>query len=293
MRYEGTIYRPPSEADSLILQATVGCSYNECTFCGMYRDRRFRARPIEELRDEIREAARTLGGDRVRKVFLGDGDALVAKASFLHQILDELHHTFPRLKRVSVYASPQSIQVRTVEEMRALKEAGLTLYYLGIETGHDGVLEALRKGVDSEEMIACGRKVHDAGVRLSVMILLGAGGRERSIDHARESARVVNAIGPRFLSMLVMTPVPDTPLWEDDRRGKFERLEPLELAAELREFIAGLELTGTIFRSNHASNYLALAGTLPKDKQRLLDSLDSVLEDPSGAAFRPEWLRGL
>jgi len=291
IEYRGRVYRPPSEAESLILQATLGCSYNRCTFCGMYRDKPFRVRPFEELRDEIHEARRVLGP--VRKVFLADGDALVAKASFLLRILEELKAAFPGLRRVSVYASPQSIRVRTVEEMTVLREAGLTLYYLGIESGHDAVLERLRKGVDSEEMIVCGRKVHQAGVRLSTMILLGAGGRELSLAHARESARVVSAIGPRFVSTLVMTPVPETPLWDADRRGEVDRLEPLELARELRELVAGLALTGTVFRSNHASNYLALAGTLPKDKARMLEALDRVISDPRNAPFRPDWARGL
>jgi len=291
IRYEEPVFRPPSEADSLILQATLGCSYNECAFCGMYRRKPFRVRPIDALREEIRRARERLGP--VRKVFLADGDALVAKASFLHRILDALRESFPGLRRVSIYASPQSIRVRTVEEMAALREAGLTLYYLGIESGHDEVLQRLRKGVDAEEMIACGRKVIQAGVRLSTMILLGAGGRALSLEHARESARVVSAIGPRFVSTLVLTPVPETPLWEQDREGRFDHLEPAELAAELREFVAGLELDGAIFRSNHASNYLALAGTLPKDKRRLLDALDAVLADPAHAPFRPEWSRGL
>ena len=291
IRYEEPVFRPPSEADSLILQATLGCSYNGCTFCGMYRRKPFRVRPIDSLREEIRRAREQLGP--VRKVFLADGDALVAKASFLHAILNELNASFPGLRRVSIYASPQSIRVRTVEEMAALREAGLTLYYLGIESGHDEVLRRLGKGVDAEEMIACGRKVIEAGVRLSTMILLGAGGRELSLGHARESARVVSAIGPRFVSTLVLTPVPETPLWEQDRMGRFDRLEPAELAAELREFVAGLELNGAVFRSNHASNYLALAGTLPKDKRRLLDALDGVLADPAHAPFRPEWSRGL
>jgi radical SAM superfamily enzyme YgiQ (UPF0313 family) len=291
VRYEEPVFRPPSEADSLILQATIGCSYNECTFCGMYRSKRFRIRSFEELREEIHWARETLGP--VRKVFLADGDALVAKASYLRRILDELREAFPRLRRVSTYASPQALQVRTVEEMTELREAGLTLYYLGIESGHDEVLANLCKGVDSAEMIACARKAVAGGVRLSTMVLLGAGGRELSAAHAQASARVVNAIGPRFVSTLVMTPIEGTPLGDEDRRGAVDHLTPVELAAELRTFIAGLDLEGSIFRSNHASNYLALAGTLPKDKQRLLDALDAVLQHPDAAPFRPDWLRGL
>jgi radical SAM superfamily enzyme YgiQ (UPF0313 family) len=291
IQYQGSVYRPPSEADSLILQATLGCSYNRCTFCGMYRDKRFRVRPLEELVDELRWAAENLHG--VRKVFLADGDALVARASFLGELLGEIRTALPGLKRVSCYASPQALQVRTVGEMRELRELGLTQYYLGIESGHDGVLEALDKGVDAAEMVRVGRKAGEAGVKLSTMILLGAGGRRLSAEHARASAEVVSAIDPRFVSTLVMTPVEGTPLWESAARGEVDELDPVELAAELREFLAHLEVSGAIFRSNHASNFLALAGTLPRDRERMVEALDEVLARPEAAPFRPRWSRGL
>lgn len=291
IRYQGKVFRPPSEADSLILQATLGCSWNRCTFCGMYRDKRFRVRPLDELKAEIAWAARQPGP--VHKVFLADGDALMAKASFLGAVLAELKAAFPDLRRVSCYASPQSLQVRSVAEMAELRAVGLGQYYLGIESGHDGVLERLDKGVDGAEMVRVARKAHEAGVALSTMVLLGAGGRALSLEHARASAAVVNAIQPRFVSTLVMTPVEDTPLWESAARGEVDELDPLELARELREFLAHLELSGSVFRSNHASNYLALAGTLPKDKEKLVSALDAVLARPGEARFVPEWMRGL
>jgi len=291
IHHQGAVYRPPSEADSLILQATLGCSYNRCTFCGMYRDKAFRVRPIAELRVELDWAAEHLAA--VRKVFLADGDALVAKASFLAELLEAIREALPDLRRVSCYASPQALAVRSVEEMARLKALGLTQYYLGIESGHDEVLRRLDKGVDSREMIRVALKAHEAGVKLSTMILLGAGGRELSAEHARESARVVSAIDPRFLSTLVMTPVEGTPLWEATERGEVDELTPVELAAELRELLAALRVRGTIFRSNHASNYLTLAGTLPKDQAALVAALDSVLESPGNAPFRPKWARGL
>ncbi|MBL8860143.1 MAG: radical SAM protein [Planctomycetes bacterium] len=291
IQYEGKLYRPPSEADSLILQATIGCSYNKCTFCAMYREKRFRVRPLEELTREIQWAARTMGP--VRKVFLADGDALIAKSSFLEELLVRLRQAFPSLHRVSCYASPQALQVRKVEEMQRLRDAGLTLYYLGIESGHDEVLTRLEKGVDAQEMIRVAGKATEAGIKLSTMILLGAGNRALSSAHARASAEVVNAIQPRFVSTLVMTPVEGTPLFDSAERGEVDELSPLELARELREFVAGLELTGTVFRSNHASNYLALAGNLPRDKARILAALDQVLAHPGRAPFAPEWMRGL
>lgn len=290
IQYEGTLYRPPSEADSLILQATIGCSYNRCTFCAMYREKRFRVRKQDELAAEIEWARTQLD---VRKVFLADGDALIAKTSFLLELLAKIRAAFPDLQRVSCYASPQSLQVRSVEEMKALREAGLSLYYLGIESGDDAVLARLEKGVDAAEMVRVATKAHEAGVKLSTMILLGAGGRARSLEHARNSAAVVNAIQPRFVSTLVMTPVEGTPLFEQAERGEVDELDPLELARELRELLAHLELDGSVFRSNHASNYLALAGTLPKDKAKLVGALDLVLASPERARFRPDWLRGL
>ncbi len=281
IQYEDRLYRPPSEARSLILQATIGCSYNKCSFCGMYRNKKFRVRSIEELAAEIEWAKDNLPAPK--KVFLADGDALMAKARFQLELLELLNKAFPELQRISVYASPQSLQVRTVEEMTELRQAGLTQYYLGIESGHDEILTRLEKGVDAAEMIRVANKANDAGVKLSTMILLGAGGRELSREHALESARVVNAISPRFLSTLVMTPVEDTPLWEQDQAGQVDELTPIELAVELRTMLAALAVDGTIFRSNHASNYLTLAGNLSKDQAGLIAALDKV----------PDWLRGL
>ena len=291
IRYEGKLWRPPSEADSLILQATIGCSWNRCTFCAMYRDKRFRVRKIDDLRPEIAWAAQHEG--RVHKVFLADGDALMAKAGYLAEVLQELRAHLPDLRRVSCYASPQALAVRSVEEMAHLQALGLTHYYLGIESGDDATLERLDKGVDAAEMVRVANKAHEAGVVLSTMILLGAAGREGSLRHARASAEVVNAIQPRFVSTLVMTPVDGTPLGAEAARGEVDDMDPVELAAELRALVAGFELRGTIFRSNHASNYLALAGTLPKDKAKLVATLDAVLASPAAAPFVPEWLRGL
>lgn len=289
--YDEPVYRPPSEAGSFILQATLGCSWNRCTFCAMYRDKRFRVRKIDDLQQEIDWYASRFPAPR--KVFLADGDALVAKRAFLAELLDRLRAAWPDLRRVSCYASPQSLRVRSVEEMAMLREKKLTLYYLGVETGNDQVLTDIEKGIDAAEMIRVSSKAHEAGVKLSTMILLGMGGRVRSREHAIDSARVVNAIQPRFVSTLVVTPVPGTPLAESVQRNEFDLLSPIELAAELREFLAHLELSGTIFRSNHASNFLSVAGTLPKDQARMVATLDAVLEDPGNARFKPEWLRAL
>ena len=296
IQYEGTLYRPPSEANSLILQATIGCSYNKCTFCAMYRDKRFRVRPMAELAAEIEAVVRSAGrgaAAEVTKVFLADGDALVAKSRFLEELLGRLNDAFPNLRRISCYASPQSLQVRKPEELIRLREAGLTQLYLGVESGDDDVLVKLDKGVDAEEMIRVAAKATAAGMKLSTMVLLGAGNRAGSHEHALASARVINAIQPRFASVLVMTPVEGTPLMDSAERGEVDDLTPIELAQELRTFLAATDLRGTIFRSNHASNYLALKGTLPKDRDALVSVLDGVLADPSRAAFVPDSLRAL
>lgn len=291
LQYQGAVFRPPSEANSLILQVTLGCSWNRCTFCGMYRDKPFRVRKFTDLQKEVDWYAEHYPAPH--KVFLADGDAHMAKASLLAELCDHLNQTWPGLKRISCYASPQSLAVRSVEEMAMLREKKLTQYYLGIESGNDQVLVDIEKGVDGDEMIRVALKAHEAGVKLSTMILLGMGQRALSREHAVDSARVVNAIQPRFVSTLVVTPVEGTPLWDDAEAGRFDTLSPIELAAELREFLAHLELDGSVFRSNHASNYLSVAGTLPKDKERMVAALDAVLHDPANARFKPEWLRAL
>ncbi len=288
---EGPLWRPPSEAASYLLRVTVGCSYNRCTFCAMYRDRPFRVRRLEAIAAEIDAAAARDPG--VRRVFLADGDALIARASLLAAVLERLRAAWPGLQRVSCYASPQALLARSEAEMAALRELGLSLYYLGVESGEDRVLAALEKGVTAAEMVAGAAKATAAGVKLSTIILLGAGGRSLSEPHARASAAVINRIQPRYLSTLALIPVPGTPLHEQVAAGRFQLPGPRELLEELRTFVAGLELTGTLFRSNHASNYLPLAGTLPKDKGRLLAEIDAALADPTGASLRPEWARGL
>ena len=291
IRYEGQLYRPPSEADSLILQATIGCSYNRCTFCAMYRDKRFRVRPIAEVREEI-EWARREYGPRVRKVFLADGDALVAKASFQLEILAALRDAFRSCAGCRATRRPSRCRCGNRQSCSPCG-SGLTQLYLGVESGHDEVLEALDKGVDAGQMVAAAAKATAAGMKLSTMILLGAGGRALSLEHARASAEVIGRIAPRFVSTLVMTPVEGTPLMEDAERGLVDELDPVELAAELLEFLRHLRVRGTIFRSNHASNFLALKGTLPKDQGALVRFLEGVLERPDRAPFVPDALRAL
>ncbi len=292
LTYAGPVYRPPSEADSLILQVTLGCSYNECSFCAMYRQKSFKKRSLEELAREIEHVRRI--DPSVRRVFLADGDALVCSTRHLLEVLALLRAAFPSLARVSTYASPQALRKKSEAELRELCEAGLALHYLGCESGDDVVLERIAKGADSRELAELGLRVQAAGAKLSCMFLSGLGGRSRWEEHARASARLASAISPRYLSLLTVTPVAGTPLHERWTRGEFELLDPVEITREMRTFVAALEpRSGIVFRANHASNYLPLGGTLPKDREAILAALDAALADPEGAPFVPEEWRGL
>ena len=290
MRYEGALFRPPSEADSYILQATVGCSWNRCTFCAMYRDREFRARGLDETLEDIRLAGRTFG-EQVEKVFVADGDALVLGMDSWEPILRECQRAFPRLRRVSAYATALNLLEKTPADLARLRELGLALLYIGPESGDDATLKSLAKGVGFAEQAEAARRAHAAGMRLSAMFLLGVGGVARSEEHARASARLATAMDPRFLSLLTLTVIPGTPLATAERRGRFELPGIAGLLREARIFVDEARPSGAIFRANHASNYLPLAGRLPRDRERLLAVIDAALT--GRIPLRPEWMRGL
>lgn len=274
---EGMVFRPPSEAKSLILRVTIGCSHNECTFCSMYRSVRFRIRTQQEIYALIEKAARYYPD--TRRIFLADGNALVLGNDRLLPIMHRLKESFPKLARITCYGGPKDINRKSIEELAALKEAGLQIIYLGIESGDDATLSYVNKGVTSEEMIAAGQKVIAAGLKLSAMIILGLGGKARTTEHALNSARVVNAINPTMLSALTLMLHEGTPLREAADNGKFQPLSAYELMLELEKMIEAIQVSDPcIFRSNHASNMLPLAGTLPKDKQALLADIASMLD---------------
>ncbi|MDH3628610.1 MAG: radical SAM protein [Acidobacteriota bacterium] len=290
MLYEGTIYRPPSEADALILQATVGCSWNACTYCDMYRAKDFRVRPLAESLEHLDQVAAQAGVD-ITKIFVADGDALAMDLGHWLPILERCRASFPRLRRVSCYATARNILEKSPEEMTRLRDAGLSLLYVGPESGDDVTMKRIAKGATHDQHVEAARSAHDAGMRLSTIFLLGAGGVERSVPHAQESARLAGAMDPRFVSLLTLTVVPGTPIAELERRGKFV-LPGLEgLLEELYAFIDIARPTDAIFRTNHASNYLPLSGRLPRDRERLLAVLDGARE--GAVPLRPEWLRGL
>lgn len=292
MRYEGSIYRPPSEARSYLLQCTIGCSHNKCSFCGSYKDKKYRVRDMDEIKADIR-MAKLYYGD-VAKVFLCDGDALVMDTSDLLEIIHDLYAAFRSLRHLGVYASPRSILDKSMDELKALKEAGLTIAYLGVETGDPDLLKAIRKGVTYEQMVEAGRKIREAGIELSVTVLLGLAGRSpKAVDHARNTAKILNEINPDFVGALTLMIVPKTELNRKVQRGEFELPGPFEVLDELRILIANLEVQGTEFRSNHASNYLAIKGRLPEDKARMLNLIEQVIAKNDSRYLRPDYLRAL
>ena len=291
MRYYGTVIRPPSEAHSYTLQVTYGCSHNRCIFCGTYLDKPFRTRDMSQVIEDI-EIARKLIPD-TRRVFLADGDALVLSTDRLNQILDVLQTAFPNLERVGIYATAQNILRKNLENLKSLRQKGLGIVYLGLESGSNEVLTNIEKGATAAEMIRAVSKVKEAGMQISVIGILGIAGRENSRHHAQMTGQVVSQMDPDYFSMLTLMLVPDTQLHQQWQAGEFQLLDAKEMLAELQHVIENLNgLTHCVFRTNHASNYLALRGTLPEDKGYLLKTLENVLTTEEDV-LRPEAWRGL
>ena len=289
MRYYGAVYRPPSEAYSLIVQVTYGCSHNTCAFCSMYKEKRFALRPLDEVLEDFHIARQTYR--HVDKVFLADGDALVRKASELYTILDTIRELFPECQRVTSYASPASIRIRTDEELQTLRAKGLTMVYMGLESGCDEVLKLMRKGHMSDEIVAMGQKVRRNGIALSVTAITGLGGPDLLERHAIETAKAFNAMNPEYIGMLTLMVEPGTPLYDWVRDGKFQLLTQPQVLRETRLLVENLDSPGSVFRMNHASNYLVLKGTLNQDKEVMLRTIDAAEHDLS--RLRPEEWRGL
>ena len=289
MRYEGDIYRPPGEWKSYLLQTTIGCSNNTCTFCGMYLDKKFHIRPMADILEDIR-MAKAYYGD-VERVFLCDGDAIIMRTQELLTILEALHRAFPSLQRVTTYAGPRSTLAKTPEELRTLREAGLTRAYLGVETGCDALLKQVKKGVDAAQMLEAGVRLREAGMDLWVMVILGlAGTGEPSRRHMLDTAAMMNEMKPRHLSALTLTLDPGTELYQDYRAGRFHPITPRESLLEAKLLLENLTVDPLHFTCNHASNYLPLKGGLPEDRDRFLAMLDRALAREQ--ELRPEWSRG-
>jgi radical SAM superfamily enzyme YgiQ (UPF0313 family) len=293
IRYVDPVFRPPSEAQSLILPVTDGCSWNHCTFCEMYTDpqKRFRARDEGEVLESIRRCGARFGGD-VRRVFLADGDALVLPTRRLLAILGAIREHLPAVHRVSSYCLPRNLRKKSVADLRSLAEAGLALVYVGAESGDDEVLKRVNKGETYESAREGLDKLGEAGIGRSVMILNGLGGRILSARHADNSAKLINATQPEYLATLVLSFTKG----EERFRSHFPDWEALSqrgLFEEMERFLSGLELTRTVFRSDHASNWLVLKGTLGADKSRLLERVRMAIARPDAVPLRPAWARGL
>lgn len=290
MRYHEPLFRPPSEADSFILQATLGCSWNACTYCAMYRTKHYQVRPLGEVLADIAEAGARFA-EGIRHVFVADGDPLGMALDQWEPILLTLAAAFPRLRRVSTYATARNLLEKSPEELKRLRELGLSLLYIGPESGDDTTLHRIAKGATAADHIEAARKAREAGMEQSLIFLLGAGGQDRSEAHARASGRLASAMDPRFLSTLTLTVVPDTPLARLEDQRRFELPDVHGLLQELRWFVEEAHLSAAIFRSNHASNYLPIGGRLPRDREAILAAIDEALA--GRVRLRPEWTRGL
>ena len=286
--YDLPLFRPPSEAKSLIIQATIGCSHNKCTFCGMYKMKKFRIKSFEEIKSDI-DFLKNFYGD-VERVFIADGNALCMDTEDLLRILRYLKRVFPSLKRVSIYATPMDILDKSLDDLKALRSEGLSLIYLGIESGDDQVLREVRKGATSDEIIKAGKKAIKAGMILSTTAILGLGGKERSYEHAVGTARVLNEIKPHYTAFLTLIIVEKTPLHAKILRGEFKPLNQIELLNELKIIVEMLNYK-TVFRANHASNYLPIKGDLPEDKERIIELIEYAIRHPE--ILRPDHVRGL
>lgn len=289
MKYEGMIFRPPSEADSLILQVTVGCSHNRCTFCGAYQGKRFRIKSFEEIKEDIDEVSPY----KIRRVFLADGDALIISQEKLLRILSYLRVKLKGLERVGIYANAKDILRKDVEELKALKDLGVGIIYLGLESGDPEVLKRIKKNATVDQLICAGKRVKDSGIVLSVTVILGIGGVKGSQVHARETGRVLSEMDPDYVGALSLMIVPGTPIEKEIETGRLVLPTPFGLIQELETMVADSQFTRCFFASNHASNYLPLRIRLPEEKEEALKRIREILRRKDPDLLRPEYLRAL
>ena len=287
--YDYPLYRPPSEAYSLIIQATLGCSQNKCTFCSMYKSKKFTIKLLEQIKKEI-DFFR-IYVKKAERIFLADGDALIMPMKILKEIFIYINEKFPEAERISLYGSPKSILLKTPEELLELKNLGLGLIYLGVESGSDKILSSVKKGVSREEIITAGKKVKKVGIPLSVTAIAGLGGKENSIEHAVETASLISEINPDYFGVLTLMLEEGTELLEEYKKGNFIPLSSSEILEETKLMIKNINVKEKcIFRSNHASNYVSLKGTLPYEKENILKTIDYALENNE---IKSEFLRRL
>jgi len=291
MKYEGDIIRPPSEATSLLLQVTVGCSHNRCTFCPSFKDKRFRIKSLEEIVEDLEYASRRIR--QVDRLFLCDGDALIIPQKRLLEILEAVRKHLPGVRRIGTYGNAKSILRKSVEELRELKEHGLGIVYLGIETGNEELLRKIRKGATYNQIVEAGRRVKEAGITLSATVLLGIGGIEKSTEHARDTARILTDVDPDFAGVLTVMIVPGTPLDEERKAGAFVLPGTFDLLKELGVILSGARFSNCFFTANHASNYLPIRARMPRDREKVVQLIDEVVRRSDASMLRPESLRGL
>ncbi len=292
MHYEGDCIRPPSEAYSILLQVTLGCSHHKCTFCGAYkgeRHKRFAIKDNSIILSDILFAAKYM--KRQDRLFLMDGDSLIIPQKRLVWILDRIREHIPWVKRVGTYANAKSLRMKSLEELIDLKERGLGILYLGVETGDDETLKRVRKGTTAKELVDVGRKAKEAGLKLSVTVLLGIAGKEGSLRHARATGELLSSMDPNYVGALTVMLIPGTPLYDDLKNGRFDLPTESGMLLELREMIEHTNLSRGMFFSNHASNYLPVKARLPRGKEQALDMIDKALKGEIG--LKPEWMRGL
>lgn len=289
---ERIVIRPPSEANSLLLPVTFGCSHNKCTFCGTYTGVKFRIRHLEDIKQDIDRVAKSYSWS-LRRVFLEEGDALIAPQHILVGVLKYLGEKFPYLERVGTYATPQSALIKSVDELKELNQLGLKIAYMGVETGDEELLKKINKGVNYNQIVEAGRKIRQAGITLSVTIILGLGGVEGSEKHALATARILSDIDPEFAGALTILLVPGTPLHKDWEEGRFSLISPFQSLEELKLIIANSNFTNCFFTANHASNYLPIKVRLPRQKQEAIRLIDEVLAKKDPSLLRPEFIRAL
>ncbi|MDJ0874000.1 MAG: radical SAM protein [Desulfobacterales bacterium] len=289
MHYEGNIIRPPSEANSILLQATVGCSHNKCTFCGAYKGERFKIKPDAVIDADIAFAAQY--GRQQKRLFICDGDGLIIPQQRLVALLEKIKTRLPWITRVGIYANTKSIDMKSPQELKTLADLGLGIVYMGLESGDDATLKKINKGANAARIIAAGRKVRQAGIKLSLTVLLGVAGRERSDVHARETGRVLTAIDPEFVGALSLMLIPGTPMHDDFEDERFELIEPQEMLRELGTMLAHTHMSRGLFHANHASNYLPIRARMPADKEKTLQLIRRALG--GGVQLKPEYLRAL
>ncbi|MBF0228720.1 MAG: radical SAM protein [Desulfamplus sp.] len=289
MHYEGNIIRPPSEANSILLQVTVGCSHNKCTFCGAYKGERFTIKNDAIIFEDIEFAAKYC--KHQTRLFICDGDALIIPQKRLVPILERINQRLPWIERIGLYANTKSIKMKTLEELKELNKLGVKIAYMGLESGDDVTLKKINKGSDSNKMVEMGKKIRGAGIKLSITVLLGLAGRDRSNIHAAETGRVLSAIDPEYVGALSLMLIPGTPMHTDYQNGNFDLITPDEMLTELGTMIATTHLTDGLFHANHASNYLPIRANLPKDREKTLSLIAQALK--GRVKLRPEYMRAL